>query len=79
MGQIARGPNCGKTGTVQNPHGKDHSMFIAFAPNEDPQIAMAVIVENSGYGSTWAAPMHLAGGEIFERYHHTAPCGEKNV
>lgn len=48
---------CGKTGTVQNPHGKDHSMFIAFAPKEDPQIAMAVIVENSGYGSTWAAPI----------------------
>jgi penicillin-binding protein 2 len=48
---------CGKTGTVQNPHGKDHSMFIAFAPLEDPQIAMSVIVENSGYGSTWAAPI----------------------
>ena len=48
---------CGKTGTVQNPHGDDHSMFIAFAPKEDPQIAMSVIVENSGYGSTWAAPI----------------------
>ena len=48
---------CGKTGTVQNPHGKDHSMFIAFAPFDNPQIAMSVIVENSGYGSTWAAPI----------------------
>ena len=48
---------CGKTGTVQNPHGKDHSMFIAFAPKENPQIALSVIVENSGYGSVWAAPM----------------------
>jgi penicillin-binding protein 2 len=48
---------CGKTGTVQNPHGKDHSMFIAFAPYENPKIALAVIVENSGYGSTWAAPI----------------------
>jgi len=48
---------CGKTGTVQNPHGKDHSMFIAFAPLDNPQIAMSVIVENSGYGSTWAAPI----------------------
>jgi penicillin-binding protein 2 len=48
---------CGKTGTVQNPHGKDHSLFIAFAPKDNPQIAMSVIVENSGYGSTWAAPM----------------------
>jgi penicillin-binding protein 2 len=48
---------CGKTGTVQNPHGDDHSMFIAFAPKENPQIALTVIVENSGYGSTWAAPI----------------------
>ncbi|MCF8369370.1 MAG: penicillin-binding protein 2 [Bacteroidales bacterium] len=48
---------CGKTGTVQNPHGEDHSMFIAFAPLENPQIAITVIVENSGYGSTWAAPI----------------------
>ena len=48
---------CGKTGTVQNPHGEDHSMFIAFAPLENPKIAIAVIVENSGYGSTWAAPI----------------------
>jgi len=48
---------CGKTGTVQNPHGDDHSMFIAFAPYENPAIAMTVIVENSGYGSTWAAPI----------------------
>ncbi len=48
---------CGKTGTVQNPHGDDHSIFIAFAPMDDPQIALSVIVENSGYGSTWAAPI----------------------
>ncbi len=48
---------CGKTGTVQNPHGEDHSMFIAFAPLENPKIALAVIVENAGFGSTWAAPI----------------------
>lgn len=48
---------CGKTGTVQNPHGEDHSIFIAFAPIENPKIALSVIVENSGYGSTWAAPI----------------------
>jgi len=48
---------CGKTGTVQNPHGEDHSIFIAFAPKDDPKIALSVIVENSGYGSTWAAPI----------------------
>lgn len=47
----------GKTGTVQNPHGEDHSMFIAFAPVDDPQIALSVIVENGGYGSVWAAPI----------------------
>lgn len=48
---------CGKTGTVQNPHGADHSMFIAFAPTDTPKIAIAVIVENGGYGSRIAAPV----------------------
>jgi len=48
---------CGKTGTVENPHGDDHSMFIAFAPYDNPKIALSVIVENSGFGSTWAAPI----------------------
>ncbi|MFT6996816.1 MAG: penicillin-binding protein 2 [Cryomorphaceae bacterium] len=48
---------CGKTGTAQNPHGKDHSIFIAFAPKDNPKIAVAVYVENVGYGSTWAAPI----------------------
>ena len=48
---------CGKTGTAENPHGDDHSIFIAFAPKESPQIAIAVYVENGGWGSTWAAPI----------------------
>jgi penicillin-binding protein 2 len=48
---------CGKTGTAQNPHGEDHSIFIAFAPKDDPQIAISVYVENGGFGSTWAAPI----------------------
>ena len=48
---------CGKTGTAQNPHGKNHSIFIAFAPKDNPQIAIACVVENSGYGATWAAPI----------------------
>jgi penicillin-binding protein 2 len=48
---------CGKTGTAQNPHGKEHSVFIAFAPMNHPKIAIAVYVENAGYGSTWAAPV----------------------
>ncbi len=47
----------GKTGTAQNPHGEDHSIFIAFAPFDKPKIAVAVIVENVGYGSTYAAPI----------------------
>jgi penicillin-binding protein 2 len=48
---------CGKTGTAQNPHGKDHSIFIAFAPKDNPKIAIAVYVENSGFGATWAVPI----------------------
>lgn len=48
---------CGKTGTAENPHGKDHSIFIAFAPKNNPKIAIAVYVENGGFGSTWAAPI----------------------
>ncbi len=47
----------GKTGTVQNPHGENHSVFVAFAPIDNPQIAIAVVVENAGYGSIWAAPI----------------------
>lgn len=50
-------PFCGKTGTAQNPHGKDHAVFVAFAPKENPKIAIACIVENSGFGGTWAAPI----------------------
>lgn len=48
---------CGKTGTSQNPHGKAHSVFIAFAPKDNPKIAISVVVENSGFGATWAAPI----------------------
>ncbi len=47
----------GKTGTVQNPHGKDHAIFIGFAPLENPQIAVAVVVENAGFGASWACPI----------------------
>ena len=48
---------CGKTGTAQNPHGEDHSIYIAFAPKDKPVIAIAVYIENGGWGSTWAAPI----------------------
>lgn len=47
----------GKTGTAQNPHGKDHAIFIGFAPYDNPKIAIAVIVENAGFGSVNAAPI----------------------
>ncbi|NJD23062.1 MAG: penicillin-binding protein 2 [Melioribacter sp.] len=47
----------GKTGTAQNPHGKEHSLFIGFAPFNNPKIAIAVLVENAGFGSTIAAPI----------------------
>jgi penicillin-binding protein 2 len=56
---------CGKTGTVQNNQGIDHSVFTAFAPKDKPRIAIFVYVENSGFGSTYAAPM---AGLMVERY-----------
>jgi penicillin-binding protein 2 len=47
----------GKTGTSQNQKGKDHSIFIAFAPRDNPKIAIAVFVENAGFGGSAAAPI----------------------
>lgn len=55
----------GKTGTAQNPHGKDHAFFVGYAPSENPQIAVAIVVENIGFGGTHAAPIAKA---IFEAY-----------
>jgi penicillin-binding protein 2 len=48
---------CGKTGTAQNPHGKDHSVFVAFAPKDNPKIAISVYVEHGEWGATYAAPI----------------------
>lgn len=56
---------CGKTGTAQNPHGKDHSAFIGFAPYNDPKIAVCVYVENAGFGATYGVPI---GSLIIEKY-----------
>lgn len=56
---------CAKTGTAQNPHGKNHSLFVAFAPKDNPKIAVAVVVENGGYGSVAAGPI---AGLIMEKY-----------
>lgn len=48
---------CGKTGTAQNPHGRDHSLFVGFAPRENPKIAIGIMVENGGWGADWGAPI----------------------
>ncbi len=56
---------CGKTGTAQNPQGRDHSTFLAFAPRNNPRIAISVYVENGGFGGTVAAPI---ASLIMEQY-----------
>ena len=55
---------CGKTGTAQN-KGKDHSIFMGFAPMNKPKIAIAVYVENAGFGATWAVPI---ASVLMEKY-----------
>lgn len=57
LAQVPEISVCGKTGTAENPHGKDHSIFFAFAPKDNPQIAIAVYVENAGFGGSLAAPI----------------------
>ncbi len=56
---------CGKTGTAQNPHGKDNSVFICFAPMDNPKIAVAAYIENAGFGASWACPIATL---LVERY-----------
>jgi penicillin-binding protein 2 len=78
---------CGKTGTAENPHGEDHSIFVAFAPRENPKIAIAVYIENGGFGGTWAAPVaslmiekYLTGEvkrQVLEDYIYTAVIEKK--
>ncbi|MBL7928574.1 MAG: penicillin-binding protein 2 [Bacteroidia bacterium] len=70
---------CGKTGTAQNPHGKDHSLFVGFAPRENPKIAVAVMVENSGFGATWAAPIASLMMELYLTDTITRPDLEKRI
>ncbi len=70
-GGTCRGANlpgldvCGKTGTVENPHGQNHSVFMGFAPKDNPQIAICVYVENAGFGAQVAVPL---GAMVLERY-----------
>jgi peptidoglycan glycosyltransferase len=59
-GTAARLPGvtvAGKTGTATNPHGRSHAWFVAFAPAEAPRVALSVVIENVGYGGTYAAPI----------------------
>jgi len=72
-------PQCGKTGTAQNPHGNYHSNFIAFAPETNPKIALAVIIENGGYGATWAAPIASLMIEHYLRGYTTREELEKRI
>ncbi len=58
---------CGKTGTAQNPHGRDHSTFLSFAPKDNPKIAISVYVENGGFGATTALPI----ASLLEEYYLT--------
>lgn len=55
----------GKTGTAENPHGDDHSLFIGFAPFENPMVAVSVVVEHGGHGSSMAAPIAI---NIMKKY-----------
>ncbi|HBX90148.1 MAG TPA: penicillin-binding protein 2 [Alistipes sp.] len=58
---------CGKTGTAQNPHGRDHSTFLSFAPKDNPRIAISVYVENGGFGASAALPI----ASLLEEYYLT--------
>ena len=69
----------GKTGTAENPHGPDHSIFMGFAPINNPQIAIAVVVENAGFGSTWAAPIASLMIEKYIKGEATRPKLEEKV
>lgn len=70
---------CGKTGTAENPHGKDHAVFQAFAPRENPKIAIVCFVENAGFGGTYAAPIASLLIERYLKGKITRPDFEKRV
>lgn len=67
---------CGKTGTAENPHGKDHSAFIGFAPRYNPQIAVAVYVENGGFGATYGVPIGRLIMEYYLRHGQLSPASQ---
>ena len=70
---------CGKTGTVQNEPREDHSVFVCFAPKENPKIALAVYVENAGFGGTWSAPIASLMIEQYMNDSISDPAKEKRI
>jgi penicillin-binding protein 2 len=70
---------CAKTGTAENPHGKSHSVFVAFAPKDNPTIAVAVLVENAGAGSAYAGPIATLLMEKYLTGKITRPDLEKRI
>jgi penicillin-binding protein 2 len=70
---------CAKTGTAENPHGKSHSVFVAFAPKDDPKIAIAVLVENAGAGASYAGPIATLLMEKYLTGKITRPELEKRI
>jgi len=72
-------PYCAKTGTAQNPHGKDHSVFVCFAPIDNPKIAVGILIENAGFGATWAGPIARLMMEKYLKGKITRPDLEKKI
>ncbi|MCE9540247.1 MAG: penicillin-binding protein 2 [Bacteroidetes bacterium] len=72
-------PYGAKTGTAQNPHGKDHSVFVCFAPLDNPKIAVGILIENAGFGSTWAGPIARLMMEKYLKGKITRPDLEKRM
>lgn len=67
---------CGKTGTAENPHGKDHSAFLGFAPRNHPKVVVAVYVENGGFGAYFGVPIGRVMMEYYLRDGKLSPEGE---
>ncbi len=70
---------CGKTGTAQNPRGADNSVFICFAPQDNPKIALAAYVENGGFGAAYAAPIASLMAEKYLKGKTSRPELEKRM
>lgn len=67
---------CGKTGTAENVHGKDHSLFLGYAPQEAPEIVVSVIIENGGFGATYAVPIGRLMIDFYLNNHQISPSSQ---